>query len=294
MEQEFEAFRKDLEEAERAKQVKLKGYHEKFRRRLKELEAERARIDDEIDETRRRIEEVERLIDGEFSDGVLLQDVVVKILPLLVRRDGIEWWSLEQVMNLVWKEKPGASKGSVRACLSRLSGEGKVARKKFTPADGGRKVFHYLEPALVTPEEQTEVDFSGKDEDNGAEPDATPPETKPPAEGEQQELLTEPEGEGEPWTDEQIREWFIDKLAKHPDGIDNKLLAWLVAENRATPEAISGVLQQMESEGLIESVNEGGTELVRTPAKEGSKEELKRLKIQDKPLFAGVQKPDHA
>ena len=81
-------------------------------------------------------------------------------------------------------------------------------------------------------------------------------------------------------------------LKSKPDGITGKDLAWLAADLNVEIGPIEAAIKSMGD--AVEMVKENGENILRTKAEPGSREELKRTKITDNPLFPNMDRPDHA
>lgn len=99
----------------------------------------------------------------------------------------------------------------------------------------------------------------------------------------------------DPWNDSDKRFKVcegVSRLLEHnPNGISGKDLAWLATEVGVDASLIEDVIKEMKH---LETVEEGGQHVLREKAPPNSVMELKRMKITDRPLFPGMDRPEHA
>jgi len=229
------------------------------------LQAEAQRIAERIATLNRDIEALQAvtsMFENGEDDGK--RDSFVKVTLAGVAKDRIkDWVNLEGITEILRWEKPGVKESSVRSAIARLVRDGVLLQDPPVGdiPKGSRVERRWMfNPAYKEPQ-----------------PPAAPPADPPPKA-----------------TKQQIAEGISKLLSHKPGGITGKDLAWLATDLGVEVEEISEVINTKMAEGTMETAMENGVDILRAKAPPGSKEDLKRTKIVDRPLFPDMERPEHA
>lgn len=93
-----------------------------------------------------------------------------------------------------------------------------------------------------------------------------------------------------------VSDHILDAVSKAKDGIDAKMIAWIMSEVGADENHFESAVRKLESEGKIEvgkSLADDST-VIRLPVDPDSKEGLKRTRVGGNLLFPDMERPPHA
>lgn len=258
----FVDFNKRVQEQRDREFAEAKTGRDALKVRLAEAEAKRAEFDDEIVGLKTQIDVIDKFL-GTVIEEAPRDSGIKKTLETIASK--IDNWNLEEVVDAVREYKPRVKESSVRSALARLVREGILS----VGGEGkGKKVWSFSASVVQEP---TAVPLAP----------VQPPETVVKTDD---EILSE------------LQARIATAVEKSMDGVDSKTLAWFVTDVGATNTHLSIVLERLVTAGIIEdasSQHEAGGHVIRRPAEPGSKEELKRVNVQGRMAFPGMEKPPH-
>ena len=252
-----------------------------------ELDSQREILVEKIETLDEKISRLESFLSGEEEQeketttprdrGVLI------VLRQIISSDwdGIDFehpQDFDTIVKEVRKIKPTAKIETIKTGLLRL------VKNKDLVVEGirGNRVWRIVD--FDTPQESLE----------------TPPE---PAKDSEPQLVKEPEEEPQETPTRShddivsgVREKIMTAVLKKPGGIDAKMMAWIMTEESADEVHFEAAVRQLEAAGSVEVAQSlsDDCQVIRVPVSPDSKEGLKRVRIEGKPLFPNMNKPHHA
>lgn len=209
--------------------------------------------------------------DAKRDRGITL--VLRKIVePGYTDLDFREKQSFDEVAKHVRRMKPEAKYESIRSALNRL------CKNKTLEKSGKRGSYRWA----------LKADEGSKPKD---EPCGRPVETQA-SEPQQGSLLGRPHHE----VIKEVKERILEAATKKVDGIGAKVVAWIMTETGADEIHFEEAVKELEDAGQVE-VTKGladDTQVIRVPVDPDSKEALKRVRVQGKEGFPGMERPPHA
>ena len=196
---------------------------------------------------------------------------------------GVEWTG-DQLAEMLAKEVPDATPKSYYSALGALAHEGVFIRT------GKRGSWVYETTIGKVPGEAVQEPSEGAEEPEAPETTDSSPEPQPTQESGQQALLPEVVVVG---VGEVIAAIAKELKKKQHISMGEKNIGWIAADLHCEPKTVRDALKVMV-EGDYEFGYEGETKVLRRKAEPGSKEELKRTSIKDRPLFPEADRPPHA
>jgi hypothetical protein len=241
---------------------------------------------------------------------------------------GVEWTE-DQLVAMVREKIPEATESSTRKALQALAKEGIYTKVGMHgnwrySTTIGRLPGEAQEPADEPPAEEAQEDVAAATAQESAQEapkqgsllDGVEPPEKPPKCPSCKKPLFVLNGEDRPdcscstwrlvdgkWTPGPLEGGTteaevivaIEKEMKKKSHISvgEKNIGWIAADLHCEPKTVRDALKIMVA-GDFEFGYEGETKVLRRKAEPGSKEELKRTSIQDRPLFPDADRPPHA
>lgn len=225
------------------------------------LRQERQRIDERISTLDRDIAALQTVTTTFDQEDEGRRDSYVKVTLAALAKDRLQAWTdLDSVTAILREEKPSVKESSVRSAIARLVRDGVLIQDPPVGElpKGTRADRRWKYNPTYQPEIKVVVEATGQS-----------PKQK-------------------------IADGILRLMSHKPDGITGKDLAWLATDLGVEVEEISEVINTKMAEGTMETAMENGVDILRAKAPPGSKEDLKRTKIVDRPLFPDMERPEHA
>lgn len=198
----------------------------------------------------------------------------------------------DQIVAMIQEHVEGAREKSCRSAIQALAKEGIFIQS------GQRGAWSYSTTVGKAPGEAQEPSEEPPAEEAPEADDATPAQEsaqEAPAQGSLLDVSDEPSppevvvvGTAEVIV---ALEKEMKKRTSFP--IAEKNIGWIAADLHCDPKVVRDALKLMVS-GDYEFAYEGETKVLRRKAEPGSKEELKRTHIKDRPMFPDGDRPPHA